>query len=128
MNSPFPRPVRAELLLLAATLCLSATQAWAHAKLDHAEPAIDSTAKQPPTEVHLIFSEKVEANFCRVQVFDASGQEVDQKDLHADTKNASELVVSLPASLASGTYKVVWRAVAADTHVTKGEYTFRVQP
>ena len=125
MNSRF-RPKR--IVLLTASLCLSVTHLWAHAKLDHAEPAADSTAKQPPAEVHLTFSEKVEASFCRVQVFDASGQEVDKKDLHANAKNASELIVSLPVSLAAGTYKVVWRAVAADTHVTKGEYTFRIQP
>ena len=125
MNSR-SRPKR--IVLLTASLYLSVTHLWAHAKLDHAEPAVDSTAKQSPAEVHLTFTEKVEAGFCRVQVFDASGQEVDQKDLHANAKNTSELIVSLPASLAAGTYKVVWRAVAADTHVTKGEYAFRIQP
>ena len=114
--------------LLAAIFCASGAQAWAHANLDHAEPAADGVVKQSPTEVRLNFSEKLEVGFCQVQVLDASGQEIDKKDLHANPKDGKELSVSLPASLAAGTYKVVWRVAAADTHVTKGEYSFRVQP
>jgi methionine-rich copper-binding protein CopC len=127
MNPMFPRSFR-KASLLAAILCLSATQVWAHAKLDHAEPAVDGAVKQSPTEVRLTFSEGVEVSFCRVQVLDAAGQQVDKKDVHSDPKKPRELIVSLPASLGAGAYKVIWRAVAADTHVTNGEFTFRIEP
>ena len=30
--------------------------------------------------------------------------------------------------LAPGTYRVTWRAVSVDTHVSKGEFTFDVAP
>ena len=59
---------------------------------------------------------------------EAAGQQVDKKDVHGDPKKPRELIVSLPASLGAGAYKVIWRAVAADTHVTNGEFTFRVAP
>ena len=128
MNPMFPRSIRRKTSLLAAILCLSAAQVWAHAKLDHAEPAVDGAVKQSPTEVRLTFSEGVEVSFCRVQVLDAAGQQVDKKDVHGDPKKPRELIVSLPASLGAGAYKVVWRAVAADTHVSNGEFTFRIEP
>jgi methionine-rich copper-binding protein CopC len=37
------------------------------------------------------------------------------------------LRVSLSA-LSSGTYRVVWRVLSVDTHVTEGDFTFRVAP
>ncbi len=103
-------------------------QAGAHAFIDHAEPAVGSTIKQPPAEVCLLFTESVEAGFSSIKVFDAAGKEVDKKDVHLDPKNPRRLSVSLPASLGAGTYKVVWRAVSVDTHVTQGDFTFRVEP
>ena len=78
--------IRRKILLLPMVLCLTAAQAWAHARLDHSEPAADATVTTSPNEVRLTFSESVEAKFCRVQVLDAAGQEVDTKDVHADPK------------------------------------------
>ena len=74
------------------------------------------------------FSEALEAKFCRVQVFDAADKEVDKQDVHADRKNPRQVGVSPPVPLETGVYKVVWRAVAADTPVTQGSFTFRVEP
>jgi copper resistance protein C len=60
-----------------------------------------------------------------VQVFDASGKQVDKRDIHSDRSNQALLRISLPL-LPAGTYKVVWRVVSVDTHITKGSFTFRV--
>jgi copper resistance protein C len=30
--------------------------------------------------------------------------------------------------LAPGSYKVIWRVLSVDTHVTEGDYKFRVAP
>ncbi len=130
MKHPHPRPTprKTILLLAAACLCLSAVQAWAHAKLDHAQPPADGTVQQSPTEVRLSFNEEVETKSCRVQVLDATDHPVDKKDAHGDPNNPRDLIVSLSDPLAPGTYKVVWSAVAANTHVSNGEYTFRVEP
>ena len=66
--------------------------------------------------------------FARVQVFDAAGKEVDNKDVHLDPKDNRLLIVSLPAGLAAGTYRVVWHVVSVDTHPTEGSFKFRVEP
>jgi copper resistance protein C len=50
---------------------------------------------------------------------------VDKRDLHLDRSDHALLHVSLPP-LSAGTYKVAWRVVSVDTHVTSGNFTFRV--
>jgi copper resistance protein C len=97
----------------------------AHAFLERAEPAVGSTVQTAPGEVQIRLSEKIEAAFSTIQVFDASGKQVDKRDVHVDRSNQALLSVSLPP-LQAGTYKVVWRVVSVDTHVTKGSFTFRV--
>jgi len=97
----------------------------AHAFLQHAEPAVGSTVRKSPGEVRIWFTEKIEPAFSAIQVFNGSGKEVDKKDAHLDSSNHSLLEVSVPP-LEAGTYKVVWRVVSVDTHVTKGDFTFQV--
>ena len=97
----------------------------AHAFLERAEPAVGSTVQASPSEVRVLFTEKIEPTLSSVQVFDASGREVDKQDVHLDRLNHAVLHVSLPP-LEVGSYKVVWRVVSVDTHVTNGSYSFRV--
>ncbi len=113
---------------LALGLCAAAAStSWAHAFLDHAEPAVGSQAHGAPTAVKLWFTEKVEPALSRVQVFDAAGREVDRKDGRLDPADGRILSVSLPA-LSPGKFKVAWRVVAVDTHVTSGSFNFEVLP
>ena len=60
-----------------------------------------------------------------IQVFDASNRQVDKGDVHLDRSDHALLLVSLPR-LGAGSYKVVWRVVSVDTHVTNGSFTFRI--
>ena len=97
----------------------------AHAFLERAEPAVGSTVQTSPSEVRVLFTENIEPALSTVQVFDASGKEVDKHDVHLDRSNHALLHVSLPP-LEAGSYKVVWRVVSVDTHVTNGSFNFRV--
>jgi copper resistance protein C len=97
----------------------------AHAFLERAEPAVGSRIQTSPPEVRVWFTEKVEPTFSTIQVFDANGKEIDKHDTHPDRSNQAVLHVSLPP-LPSGTYKVVWRVVSIDTHVTNGKFTFQI--
>jgi len=97
----------------------------AHAFLQRAEPGVGSTAQIAPAEVRIWFTENIEPTLSTIQVFAASGKEVDKHDLHLDRSDNALLHVSLPR-LGAGTYKVVWRVVSVDTHVTNGSFTFRV--
>ena len=97
----------------------------AHAFLKDANPGIGSTIQTSPSEVQIRFTENIEPAVSSIQVLDASGTEVDKRDLHLDRSDHALLHVSLP-QLGVGTYKVVWRVVSVDTHVTNGNFTFRV--
>lgn len=97
----------------------------AHAFLKDAKPGVGSTVQTSPNEVRIRFTENIEPAFSSIQVFDASEKEVDKRDVHLDRSDRALLHVSLPR-LAAGIYKVVWRVVSVDTHVTNGSFTFRV--
>jgi len=96
-----------------------------HAFLERADPAVGSTVRTTPGEVRIWLSEKIEPALSTIEVFDASGKQVNKCGVHADHSNQAVLCSSLPP-LDAGTYKVVWRVVSTDTHVTKGRFTFRV--
>jgi len=115
------------LLSIAAVACVAAAPAMAHAFLDHALPAVGSTVHEAPRSVRLWFTEQIEPAFSRVSVLDASGKAVDAGDSHVDPSDASILAASLPV-LAPGTYRVKWRVVSVDTHVSEGDYTFDIKP
>lgn len=105
----------------------SAPQAFAHAFLDRAAPAVGSTVHGPPVEVRLRFTQELEPAFSTVRVLDKNGKQVDRMDKHVDRGDAAVLKVSLPP-LTPGTYRVVWRVLSIDTHVTEGDFTFEVAP
>ena len=104
-----------------------ASGASAHAFLDRSAPAVGSTVHPSPAEVRLWFSEDVEPIFSTVRVLDANGKRVDKADKRVDDSDHTVLRVSLP-NLPAGTYRVVWRVVSIDTHVTEGKFSFEVQP
>ena len=115
---------RSIFLALWLTVVLSGV-ARAHAFIDHADPAAGDKVQKSPNEVRIWFTENVEPAFSTVQVFTADGKEVDKRDVHLDPSDHALLHVSLPP-LGGGTYKVVWRVVSVDTHVTNGNFNFRV--
>lgn len=104
---------------------LPAGDALAHAMLAKAAPAVGSTVAAPPAEVVLEFTEPVEPAFSTVQVMDSHGIPVSQGSAEPVPGRKDALAVKL-AALAPGTYKVVWKAVSVDTHVTRGSFTFTV--
>jgi copper resistance protein C len=108
------------LILVAASARLEG-----HAFLKDANPGVGSTIQTSPSEVRIRFTENIEPAFSSIQVVDALGKEVDKHDLHLDRFDHALLHISLP-QLRAGTYKVVWRVVSVDTHVTNGDFTFRV--
>lgn len=118
---------RLKLVLSSILVAAVAWTAQAHAFLDHADPAVGSQVHTAPSAVKLWFTEKLEPALSRVQVFDADGHEVDRHDVRSDASNAAALAVSLPA-LKAGKYKVMWRVVSVDTHVTNGTFSFEIVP
>ncbi len=117
---------RALLILLGIASALFSL-ARAHAFLDHAVPAVGSSVHGAPAQVKLWFTQEIEPAFSTVRVVDLGGRRVDNGDARLDRADATLLQVSLPP-LAPGTYRVVWRVLSVDTHVTEGDFTFDVVP
>jgi methionine-rich copper-binding protein CopC len=110
------------LPLLVLLFPLTMRPAQAHAFLDHADPRVGSTVASP-SQVKVFMTEELEGAFSKLKVFDQKGTEIDKKDVSV---NGATMTVSVP-TLAPGTYKVAWSAVAVDTHHTTGTFTFTVR-
>ncbi|MEO8302774.1 MAG: copper resistance protein CopC [Betaproteobacteria bacterium] len=116
------------LTLWAATLVSAfAPFAGAHAHLDRALPAAGSVVRESPRELKLWFTQRLESAFSEVRVIDAAGRRADKGDAKVDVDDAKVLRVSLP-KLAPGSYRVKWRVLSVDTHVSEGEFTIDVAP
>ena len=120
------RCLKFTLLVFLFSIAVAAT-VEAHAFLDHASPEVGSQLHGSPKEIKVWFTEKLEAAFSKLQVFNAAGQEVDSRDERLDSKNAALLIVTVPP-LKPGIYKIVWRVVSVDTHTTHGSFKFEVVP
>ncbi len=118
---------RLSLSLVLAPLLAWATPASAHAVLVRSMPAAGSAVHGSPATVQLWFSERLEGAFSTVEVVDATGKRVDRHDPKVDAADPRLLQVAL-TGLPAGTYRVTWRVVSVDTHVSKGEYRFDVAP
>jgi copper resistance protein C len=118
--SPFRR-----ILFFCLLELLPVLHVYGHAFLERSDPAVGGKVHSAPAAVRIWFTEAIEPAFSNIQVFDATGKQVDKKDAHPDPSNRSLLQISLQP-LGPGTYKVVWRVVSVDTHVTKGDFTFQV--
>jgi methionine-rich copper-binding protein CopC len=108
-----------------AALLLAAGAAWGHAFLERAEPRVGSTVKAPPSQVRAWFTQSLEPAFSTLEVVNERGDRVDRGPAKADAANPTLLQVPLKP-LGPGTYRVKWRVLSVDTHVTEGDFTFRV--
>ncbi|MGE5548433.1 MAG: copper resistance protein CopC [Solirubrobacterales bacterium] len=112
--------------ILLATCLLTGT-ADAHATLAKAIPAVGSTLGEAPAQVILEFTERIEPALSTIQVNNASGTQVSAGRATLIPGRDDTLAVALPPIL-PGTYKVTWKVVSEDTHVTRGSFTFTVLP
>jgi methionine-rich copper-binding protein CopC len=103
--------------------------ALAHALLVKSEPGNGAILAQPPAQVKAWFGQELDADFSTLQVFDAAGRQVDLGDGGVDLYDPdhASLVVSLPAALPNGPYRVRWSVVSVeDGDPTEGEFSFTV--
>ncbi|KAB8144938.1 hypothetical protein F8S13_03655 [Chloroflexia bacterium SDU3-3] len=114
------------ITIVALALLATATPAWAHAGLVRSTPAVGSTLDQAPAEIVLEFSEQLDADFSRVQLFDSSNALLDAGPGSIDPADPHTLRLAL-GTLPKGTYTALWRARSAvDGHVTEGSVPFGV--
>jgi copper resistance protein C len=112
------------LAVVVALVGLSSVAA-AHGVLERTEPRGGSIVRGAPAQVRLQFTGAIEAAYSEIRVLDGGGRRVDLGDSRVDADNRTLLRVSLPA-LPPGRYKVAWRVLSVDSHVTEGDFMFRV--
>ena len=101
--------------------------AWAHAFLSSAVPAVGSTVATGPKELRLHFSEDVEVKFSSVKITLEGGKDIGPVKIAVEPSHPQMIVVYLTTPLAPGVYVVHWRVVSVDTHKTQGDYRFTVK-
>ena len=105
---------------------------YAHPALVQTIPAADTTAASP-TRIELRFSERMVGAFSGADLLmvDMPGMKMDKpsKEAATATFSADGLTMTLvPAKpLQSGTYRVEYHVVSADTHRMTGSFSFRVK-
>lgn len=111
-------------LLIALVLFPASTSA--HAFLERSTPEANAVIPDPPAEVRIWFTEPLEPDFSRAQLFDAEGNQIETPASRLGDE-PNQLVLELPADLARGTYTIQWRNVsAADGHPEAGFFPFTI--
>ena len=101
------------------------TPAQAHAFPVRSDPRVGWTVTVSPPKVTIWFDGELEPVFSTITVYNSAKQQMDKGNSRVNGPDANMLEVDL-APLASGTYHVYWKALAKDTHVTEGDFTFVV--
>jgi len=117
---------RATIALL-GLLLLAPAIGWTHAVLVKSSPARRAMLVRAPARVQLWFNERLEPAFSALAVVDATGQQVDLKDVRVGPDDPRLLSVSLPP-LSPGTYTVRFRVLSVDGHIVESEYPFTLRP
>ena len=113
-------------IFVSLAFALIAAQAFAHAQLEKATPAVGGTVASA-SEIRLEFSEGVEPKFSKISVTGPGGV-VPLGAAKTEPSNPAVLIVPISKPLSPGAYKVHWQAVSVDTHHTQGTFEFTVKP
>ena len=107
-------------------LVFAPTVSFAHVHLEKSSPAKGETLNTAPENVELWFSGKVSDEWSKIEVTDAQGKRVDNKQVRRGSEGAKHLSVGLQ-SIPAGTYNVRWNVVAGDGHRVKGSASFTIK-
>jgi copper resistance protein C len=114
------------LLAVALVAPLAASDAFAHAFLDHAVPGVGMTVSGPVHQIRLYFTQGVVAAFSHVHVVSATGAQIPVSKPVNDPSDQQTVIIHLGRALGPGTYSLSWLVVSVDTHTTTGTFTFTV--
>lgn len=107
------------------TVCAIPAPSLAHAFPIRSEPRVGWTVSEPPAKVTIWFDGELEPAFSAITVYNSAKRQVDKNDSRVSGADNTMLEVDLPP-LPSGSYRVYWRVLAKDTHVTEGDFTFTI--
>ena len=97
--------------------------AYAHAELLDWSVTQPGVGAAPSKQLLLHFGEKLDPAFAQVQVFDRGSRTVPTTTT-VDPQTLDRIAVTLPASLADGTYRASWWVRAADGDTSQNSFYF----
>lgn len=112
-------------LALILSVAAFQTLARAHAFPVRSDPRVGWTVAVSPPKVTIWFDGELEPAFSTIAVYNSAKKQVDKSNSHISGSDGSVLEVDLPP-LPAGTYRVYWKALSTDTHVTEGDFTFEI--
>lgn len=98
-----------------------------HLELSKAEPRKNDTLTVSPAAIKLWFSESVQPKAVSVRLTNPQRHAVALGTVTVDSAAKSPAVVTVPDSLAPGTYWVAWHALASDGHPGSGSFSFTIR-
>ena len=108
------------LLLIVA----GATQmCWAHAILMDSTPKVNSTVKGPDVDINLRFNVRIDGGRSRVLLVSPDGK---VSTLALGGQAAPDTLQAHATGLQPGAYKLQWKVLASDGHMSSGDIPFTV--
>jgi len=114
------------IIALLAIITTQPTKGWSHAFPVRSDPRVGWTVMNPPSKVTIWFDGGLEPAFSTIAVYNSEKQQVDRGNSRVTGADGSVLEVDLPV-LTTGTYRVYWKALSIDTHVTEGDFSFSIE-
>lgn len=111
------------VVLLTLLVLGTTTPVWAHAVLMESKPKINSTVKGPDIPIWLRYNVRVDGKRSRLQLIAPDGSTV---SVDAPKQSAPDVIESHVAGLKPGEYKLQWKVLASDGHMSSGEVDFTV--
>jgi methionine-rich copper-binding protein CopC len=96
-----------------------------HFRLEESVPEAGATV-EAVTEVRLVFSQEPQEGSTSIRILDAAGEPLVPGELTVDSEDSRVQILMLEGPLQPGAYRVMWRAMAADGHVVRDEFGFKV--
>lgn len=102
----------------------AATSLWAHAVLMESNPKNNSTVKGPDFPIHLRYNVRVDGKRSKLTLLPADGGA--PVPVEAPKQTAPDTLESHVSGVKPGDYKLQWKALASDGHMSSGEVDFTV--
>jgi len=115
-------------IVIFATLAIVAglpVRSWSHAFPVRSNPRVGWTIPSAPAKVTIWFDGGLESGFSTITVYNSAKQQVDKNNSRVIGTDGTVLEVDLPA-LTAGSYRVYWKVLSKDTHVTEGDFSFSI--
>jgi methionine-rich copper-binding protein CopC len=97
--------------------------AWAHAILMDSTPKLSSTVNGPDVDINLQFNVRIDGGRSRVRLIEPDGT---SSTIALSGQTSPNTLQTHAASLKPGAYKLQWRVLASDGHMSQGEIPFTV--